>query len=306
MKQQPTVSVCMITYGHEKFIAEAINSVLMQECDFDVELIIANDCSPDQTDQVIQNSIANHPKASWIRYFKHDKNLGMMSNFIFALQQCKGDYIALCEGDDYWTDSSKLQKQVDFLKANLDYVIHSAAAQILNKNKFANEYIGLDTLSKSFTVENFHKKNHLVTCTVMFRNCVKNFPNDFYDITFGDWYLYVLLLKETNLKAYRSTEIFSIYRMHSNGFMNSLSLINKYELHIKQIVYIKKILQYKGFSSDVAKVLNWYSSEKFRIELENKSYFSSIKTFLYNLYLIKFNIAFRPYLGTIKKLIFVK
>ena len=136
MKKQPKVSVCMITYGHEKFIEEAINGVLMQECDFVVELIIANDCSPDKTDAVIQNILCNHPRASWIKYIKHDKNLGMMPNFIFAMQECKGKYIALCEGDDYWTDPSKLQKQVDFLEANSDYVIHSGVAQLMKKKNY--------------------------------------------------------------------------------------------------------------------------------------------------------------------------
>ena len=118
MIQQSKVSVCMITYGHEKFIEQAINGVLMQECDFEVELIIANDCSPDRTDAVIQNILKNHPRASWIKYIKHEKNLGMMPNFIFALQECQGKYVALCDGDDYWTDAFKLQKQVDFLESN--------------------------------------------------------------------------------------------------------------------------------------------------------------------------------------------
>ena len=111
MNHKHKVSVVMITYGHEKFIREAIEGVLMQECDFEVELILANDCSPDQTDSVIQDIIKNHPKGCWIKYIRQENNIGMMPNFIFALKQCKGKYIALCEGDDYWTDPLKLQKQ---------------------------------------------------------------------------------------------------------------------------------------------------------------------------------------------------
>ncbi|MDO9260984.1 MAG: glycosyltransferase [Flavobacteriaceae bacterium] len=115
---KPTVSVCMITYNHENFIREAIEGVLMQECDFEVELIVANDCSADKTDEVIQNIIQNHPNGSWIKYTNHPQNKGMMPNFIWAMQHCKGEFIALCEGDDYWTDPLKLQKQVDVLKSN--------------------------------------------------------------------------------------------------------------------------------------------------------------------------------------------
>ena len=108
----------MITYGHENYIREAIEGVLMQNCDFEVELIVANDCSPDKTDLIIKDIIQNHPRGNWIKYHHHEKNLGMMPNFIFALQQAKGNYIALCDGDDYWIDALKLQKQVDFLELN--------------------------------------------------------------------------------------------------------------------------------------------------------------------------------------------
>ena len=108
------LSVIMITYGHENFIEQAIKGVLIQECNFDFELIIANDCSPDNTDIIIKDIIANDPRAGKIKYVRHNNNIGMMPNFIYALQSAKGKYIALCEGDDYWTLPSKLQKQVDF------------------------------------------------------------------------------------------------------------------------------------------------------------------------------------------------
>ena len=87
MEQKLLVSVVMITYGHENYIRQAIEGVLMQECDFDIELILANDCSPDQTHEVIQDILNTHPKANIINYFKHDKNIGMMPNFLFALQK---------------------------------------------------------------------------------------------------------------------------------------------------------------------------------------------------------------------------
>ena len=68
MNQKPRVSVVMITYGHENFIRQAIEGVLMQNCDFEVELIVANDCSPDNTDYIINDIIQNHPQGKWITY----------------------------------------------------------------------------------------------------------------------------------------------------------------------------------------------------------------------------------------------
>lgn len=135
MGERVLVSVVMITYGHEKYIRQAIEGVLMQQGDFDLELVIANDCSPDNTDAVVQDVLSHHSNAHWIRYVRHEKNIGMMPNFIFALQQAKGKYIALCEGDDYWTDPCKLQKQVDFLEANPDYSICWTKYKVLKQSE---------------------------------------------------------------------------------------------------------------------------------------------------------------------------
>ena len=191
----------MITYGQEKFIAEAINGVLKQECDFEVELIISNDCSPDQTDEVIQNILENHPRGSWIKYIKQEKNIGMMPNFIFAMQQCQGKYIALCEGDDYWTDPLKLQKQVDFLEANLDYVLCFHRVKILKTNgEIADDFItkvpenheAIETLARL--------GNYIHTPSVVFRNVLKEFPFEFEHSPIGDYFLYMMLAEQGKLK----------------------------------------------------------------------------------------------------------
>lgn len=119
-------SICMITYNQSNVLGKAIEGVLIQDVDFDYELIITNDGSPDDTDSVVQNFIDSHPKGNKIRYFNHKKNIGANLNFIFALEKCNGKFIAICEGDDYWTDNLKLKKQVDFLEKNPDYgLIHS-------------------------------------------------------------------------------------------------------------------------------------------------------------------------------------
>lgn len=300
MQKGLKVSVCMITYGHEQFIREAIEGVLMQECDFAVELILANDCSPDQTDSVIQDILSNHPKASWIKYFKNEKNKGMMPNFIFAMQQCQGQFIALCEGDDYWIDPLKLQKQVDFLETNPEYVIHSSAAKIIRGDVLNDEIIGLDINRKIFDETNFYSQNHLVTCTVMFRNdfadLLKHFPN----VTFGDWFLYIMILNHSKLKAYRSCEFFSVYRIHESGVMMSLSLLKYQEMHINQILKIKKYIGYKNYSLLTISRINDYSIEKFKIELNNKMYRASFYTFLNNFLNCKKKTAIKRYLSVIK------
>jgi glycosyltransferase involved in cell wall biosynthesis len=108
----------MITFNHEAYIREAIESVLMQKGHFQIKLIIGEDCSTDKTRQICQEYASKH---SEINLLPSETNLGMMPNFIRTLQACTGYYTALCEGDDYWTDPLKLQKQIDFLDANPDY-----------------------------------------------------------------------------------------------------------------------------------------------------------------------------------------
>lgn len=213
----------MITYGHEKFIEEAINGVLMQECDFEVELILANDCSQDQTDAVIQNIFENHKRASWVKYIKHERNLGMMPNFIFAMQQCKGEYIALCEGDDYWTDPLKLQKQVDFLEANSDYVLCFHKVNILKTNgEIVDDFITKVPENHEIIETLARLGNYVHTPSVVFRNVVKEFPFEFELSPIGDYFLYMMLAEHGKLK-YIEDEM-AVYRYGVGVFSGKSSL----------------------------------------------------------------------------------
>ena len=184
------VSVCMITYGHEKYIEEAINSILNQETNFEFELILANDNSLDRTDEIVQRIIENHKRGSLIKYTKHENNRGMMSNFIWALRQCSGKYIALCEGDDYWVDSFKLQKQFDLLELNEKYSL-----------VFSNFYFE-DEITREVRMSEIHAPstfdtNYLIqifnirTCTVLFRRINELFTDFPENLPYGDYPLFL-------------------------------------------------------------------------------------------------------------------
>src|ERR1044071_3542733 len=115
------VSVVMITYNHEQFIAQAIESVLMQETSFDFELVIGEDCSTDRTREIVCDFQRRFPDK--VRLLLHDKNQGASRNFVATYLACTGEYVALLEGDDYWISPGKLQKQVDFLDQHPEYAI---------------------------------------------------------------------------------------------------------------------------------------------------------------------------------------
>ena len=254
MNQYPKVSVCMITYGHEKFIEEAINGVLMQQCDFEVELIIANDCSPDKTDEIIRKLIDNHSKPSWIKYIKHDKNLGMMPNFIFAMQECKGKYIALCEGDDYWTDPLKLQKQVDVLEFNP----HLVGCFHNSEERYWNDYSKASSLYVSFlagrevSIKELTQSNIIPTASVIFKKPTHNelFSEEYLHLPIGDWPLH--LLNARNGNYYYLPQVMSV----RNLYPQSVWGMQNHEKNVAQVVYVyNELIQSGWFNNDVIDLL---------------------------------------------------
>jgi len=115
------VSVIILTYNHENYIAEALDSVLAQETDFDFEIVVGDDASADRTPQILSEYAERHPDVLRLILRKH--NLGANRNFVEVTRHCQGDYIAMIDGDDYWTRTDKLQTQVDFLDSHPDFAI---------------------------------------------------------------------------------------------------------------------------------------------------------------------------------------
>ena len=116
--RHPLVSVVMTAYNHEKYIGEAIESVMRQQTDFEYELLVCEDCSPDDTRRICFEYQRRYPDR--IRVMWSDRNVfgALGGNEQRGEAHCRGEYIAYCEGDDYWSDSRKLQKQVDAMRAN--------------------------------------------------------------------------------------------------------------------------------------------------------------------------------------------
>lgn len=137
----PLVSVCIQTYNHEKYIKECLDSILLQKTNFDFEIILGEDDSNDATRQICIDYANKHKNK--IRLFLRDRETTQLKdkngtllrrlNGIFTRMTAKGKYIALCEGDDYWTDPLKLQKQVDFMENNKDYSACFTNATIVNE-----------------------------------------------------------------------------------------------------------------------------------------------------------------------------
>ena len=293
------VSVVMITYKHEQFIAKAIEGVLMQKCDFEVELIIADDCSPDKTEEKVFQIIKNHPKNSWIKYTKHKTNKGMISNFNWALNQCKGKYIALCEGDDYWTDPLKLQKQVDFLEANEEYSACGHTAKVLYENTGREELYPDITENKTCTYQHTIEKWIMTTASIVFRNNIEVFDKmekiySYRNIISGDQILLATLGHIGDILIMH--EAMSVYRKHDGGISNWGDPKEIWKDHIYMFKIFKKI-----FNSKFNYVLNYRILIKYCNisinELKHKRYFSYLKYTIKGFTFIRTWIDFKTWFG---------
>lgn len=217
MKEQALVSVIMITYNHEKYIEEAVNGVLMQETNFDYELIVANDQSTDQTDGVIKRILSEHPLSKRVHYIEREKNIGMIANFIDAVRQSKGKYIALCEGDDYWTHPLKLQKQVDFLEQNEEYSMVCHDAQIVD-DVLGTSYLDFTPAHQKqiCSTKDLFGNNFCTTASILFRKqSVSSIELPEFRVLAGD--LFLKLLVSLNGLLFRMYEVMSVHRITATG-----------------------------------------------------------------------------------------
>jgi glycosyltransferase involved in cell wall biosynthesis len=188
----------------------------MQQVNFPIELIIGEDCSTDGTRKIVMEYARKYPDI--IRPLLPDSNLGMMKNFIETMQAATGKYIALCEGDDYWTDPYKLQKQVDFLEANPEYSFCFHDNIILNQ-KTGEKRIrtGERQIDRSVDLKSIILEKNMATATLVFRNIIdwSNIPEWFSQIGQGDYGL-VVLLAEKGFGQFLP-DVMSVYRIHDGG-----------------------------------------------------------------------------------------
>ena len=218
----PLVSVCMFAYNHESYIQKAIEGVLMQQCKFKYELVVGEDASKDNTRKIIQQFQHQYPNI--LKPLYRERNIGMISNWRDTMQSCNGKYIALLDGDDYWTDPYKLQKQIEFLETNEDYgLVHgdinfyydetgkwklNANRGLKNNNHIQNK----DTLF-TYLIDGSYK---IFTATVLFRKeLLNNRKPDALDFLMEDTPMWLDFSQMTKFKYF--DEVFAVYRISSDS-----------------------------------------------------------------------------------------
>lgn len=216
-KDEPILTVVTTTYNHEKYIEECLKNVVSQKTDFKFLMLVSDDCSTDNTRNIIEKFHSKYPKIIVPIY--HKTNLGAMENFIETLNMVHTEYVALCDGDDYWTDNSKLQQQVDFLRKNKAYNICFHKTNIFFED---NSQIPVDFPTKCrLTTElgDLLKENYIPANTVVYRwkyrknnSFIKEFPKN---IVPGDYFVHLVHAKQGKIHFINKT--MSNYRRQSNG-----------------------------------------------------------------------------------------
>lgn len=255
MNEKPLVSVVMITYGHQDYIRQAIQGVFLQKTNFLVELIIANDASPDNTDEVVNQVIKKAPEHIIVKYTKHSSNLGMMLNHHWAINQAQGKYIAICDGDDYWIEETKLQSQFDFLEKNPDYSICCHNFKVLNEDKLS-EVSFFDKLKINDTsdIVDLSKNNIIPTLTAFFRNKKIVFPDWAINAPLGDLILFLNIAKYGKIKYIN--EKWAVYRQNVGVW------------HKNKLNYLEMSELYKNLANDYQ---DWGEVEK-NLTFQKKKY----------------------------------
>lgn len=310
----PLVSVILLTYNHKNYIAQAIDSVLEQKVTFNYELLIGDDCSTDGTCEIVDSYFKKYPNL--VKTVRSKQNVGPVKNEKRLIEESKGKYIAFLEGDDYWVDTLKLQKQIDFLESNPDYgLVHGDV----------NHYFE-ETKKTIFSVNKYYKKPiyngniyreilkpdplFIKTATTCFRKeLLKHF--DFEKAINENWVLTDLPLwidLSYNSKIYYFEDVFATYRLlkesasrtsslekrinyHKNVFKIKQHYFNKYNIEVDIINnlthdYYLKLLRYA------------FKQQNYHLMKEVKAYFkkSAIRlTFSERtmIYLTKLKIRFR-------------
>lgn len=254
------VSIKMITYNHEPYIAQAIEGVVMQKTTFKFELIIGEDCSTDLTRTICEDYANKYPEI--IKLLPAEQNLGMIQNGLRTLQACNGKYIAFCEGDDYWTDPLKLQKQVDFLEANEDYgLVHTNYLRYINDLNCFEESLAKNINSGNIFIE-LLKENQIATLTVMLRKdlAIEAVKTGILEKGFliGDYPLWLEI--STKSKIGFLNDITAVYRVlpesasHSNDINKEIDInrtvisITRYfasKYNLVEILFDQELLFYK-------------------------------------------------------------
>jgi glycosyltransferase involved in cell wall biosynthesis len=240
----PKVSVAMITYNHGGFIAQAIESVLMQETDFPVELVIGEDCSTDNTRRIVREYAERYPNV--IHALLPEHNLGMYPNSVAVVNACRGRYIAFLEGDDFWIGTQKLQKQADFIDTHSEASLcfHNVYCCVEHDGAYLLDRLMFDNVRpKTLGISDILGHAIVPTGSVMIRRSALTFPSEAFESPGPDRFMQAGAALAGAL-VYMD-EDWGAYRVHSGGVYSSLDRVKVMQNRLKNLELLHSFLEYR-------------------------------------------------------------
>ena len=240
------VSICCLVYNHEQYLRECFDGFVRQQTTFPIEILVHDDASTDHSADIIREYTTKYPdlfKPIYQTDNQHSKGISISATYQFP--RAKGKYIALCEGDDYWTDPLKLQKQVEFLEANPDFSLCFHKVQVESENLVEKDIFS-HLEKRKYTDWEIYNKWTIPTCSILCKTENVNYKTSS-KITFGDIYMLLTIMK--NGPAVCLDFCGAVYRRHANG-LSSLSMWNRelakklfyqYKYMVKQFPHLKDI-----------------------------------------------------------------
>ena len=246
MENSPIVSIICLTFNQEQYVRDCLEGFLSQQTTFPYEVLIYDDASTDLTPDIIREYVAKYPsifKPTFYTTNNYSRGLGFVGLYT-GIKEAKGKYVAYCEGDDYWTDPHKLQKQVSFLDTNLKYSVCAHETRVIcdnNRNCVVQLFSKLNSYSfisldkQTYTFDDALAGNIFHVSSMMYRNQVIDLPPWISRISACDMVLFKMLAREGDI--YVMSDTMSVYRNHSDSLTSSFkeytSVIRFYELSIK-------------------------------------------------------------------------
>ncbi|MEY2793848.1 MAG: hypothetical protein RJA76_1840 [Bacteroidota bacterium] len=280
---QPKVSVCLVTYNHEKYIQKCLDSILEQETNFDFEIVIGEDHSTDQTPSIIREYAEKFPEK--IKAFIRPKNIGAKFNYLHSFFYCKGEYIVHIEGDDYFSDPQKLQIQADFLDQSPEYsaCFHNALMLYEDETMRENHLVNPSNQKPIIQTVDFLGEKEtwfMATASVMMqKKYIESLPEWFLKSKSGDIPLYVILTEAAPI-AYID-RVMSVYRRHLEGlsFTDNTRSIEFLKNRIFMYSKINEYTSYK-FKNQIKSILGEYYLMFLESHEINKNWFLKFYYFI--------------------------
>lgn len=250
MQNNPKVSVCVVTYNHEKYIKECLESIVTQKCDFDFEVIVGDDCSTDNTRAIVQEYVDKYPNI--VKPMFHEKNVGPTQNFIQVNKKATGTYIAHMDGDDFWYEG-KLAYQVNIMEKDSNIVQCWHCADIVDKNS-KNTGIFPSKLARKFYPIIIEAKDIALSYALVGQHSTQMFKRTAYDfdkLSQEALDYMVAFLISLNGKTYYSKEILSAYRCVPNNSITSNSSSKRITVDLLSEHLVDISAKFPEFKSEV-------------------------------------------------------